>query len=90
MLTFRHQPIIVGWISLKRSMSRPFPNRSSNRPRIGFRGGVTLRWHLGNSSTKVLFRHPAGPSTFVPHAAAPASLLIFTGGQLSLRARNLR
>ena len=38
-------------------------------------GGHRFRWLLRNSSTKVLFRPPAEPSTFIPYAAAPASLL---------------
>jgi hypothetical protein len=87
--TFQHQPVVVEWISFERSMPRPSPSRSSSRTRSGTRGRVTLRWHLGNSSTKVLFGHPASPSTFVPHAAAPAPPAIFSGGLLFLRARNL-
>src|ERR1700722_4453099 len=38
-------------------------------------GGHEFRWLLSNSSTKVLFGPPAEPSTVVPYAAAPASLL---------------
>ena len=87
--TFRHQPIIAKRISFERSMPRPSPSRSRRRHQTGFRLRVTPRWRLGNSSTKVLFGHPASPSTFIPHAAAPASLVISTGGQLFLRARNL-
>lgn len=87
--TFRCQPIAVEWISFERSMSRPPPCRSPSRTHRSTRGRVPLRWRLGNSSTKVLFGHPARPSTFVPHAAAPASQAIFPGGQLFLRARNL-
>src|SRR5258705_831646 len=87
--TFQPQPVVVEWISFERSMPRPSPSRSSSRTRSGTRGRVMLRWHLGNSSTKVLFGHPASPSTFVPHAAAPAPPAIFSGGLLFLRARNL-
>jgi len=58
-------------------MSRSVPTRSSSQRR-DYREKAEPRWHLGNSSTKVLFGHPRGPSTFVPHAAAPASLVIFT------------
>jgi hypothetical protein len=87
--TFEYQPIDE-WISFEDSMSRPSPSRSPSRTHTGSRGRVALRWHLGNSSTKVLFGLPASPSTLVPHAAAPASPAIFTGRQLSLRARNLQ
>jgi hypothetical protein len=59
------------------TMSRTFPTRSPSQSN-DFREKAEARWLLGNSSTKVLFGHPRGPSTFVPHAAAPASLVIFT------------
>jgi hypothetical protein len=88
MLQFRF-PTLRSEVSLERSMDRFY----SHRPTVRFtpfepRGGQRFRWRVGNSSTKVLFRHPAKPSTFKPHAAAPALLLLNASGQLSLRARN--
>jgi hypothetical protein len=87
--TFQYQPIVDECVSFERSMSRPSPSRSPSRTHAGSRGRVALRWHLGNSSTKVLFGRPASPSTFVPHAAAPAPQAIFQDGPVSLRDQNL-
>ena len=47
--------------------------------------GPKIRWRIGNTSTKVLFGHPPNPSRFVLYEAAPASLLLTTGGELSLK-----
>ena len=74
--------------SIEPSMAQPTPNRSRSHFLTCFPSGPKIRCRLGNSSTKVLFRHPTEPSTFVLHAAASASLLFTTGGQLFLRARN--
>jgi hypothetical protein len=43
---------------------------------------------LSDNSTKVLFEASDWASTVVLRMAAPASLVVFTGGQLSLRGRN--
>src|ERR1035437_1221771 len=81
-------PRLQRCISTERSMAQQVPSRLVVRFLQGPPSGPKFRWRLGNSSTKVLFRHPNRPSTFVPPAAAPALILFITGRQLSLRARN--
>jgi hypothetical protein len=52
--------------------AQPIPDHSSSSLGTGVRSGLMFRWRIGNTSTKVLCWDPPSPSTFVPHAAAPA------------------
>jgi len=80
-------PALQTCMTIERAMAKRVPSRSVPRLLRNSPSGPKFRWRLGNSSTKVLFRHPDTASTFVPHAAAPASILLATGSQLSLRVR---
>jgi hypothetical protein len=51
--------------------------------------GKNARLLLSDTGTKVLFGVPNPPSTFVLHAAAPASHCVYAGRLLSLRGRDL-
>jgi len=64
-------------------------NRTSRLAALTFQRGKNARLHLSDTGTKVLFGVLTPPSTFVPHAAAPASHCVYAGRLLSLRARDL-
>src|SRR5580693_2630794 len=74
--------------SVEPFMAPPTPNRSRGHLPTFLPSGRKIRWRLGNSSTKVPFRHQHSPSTLVTARGSASLVIFYPGGQLSLRARN--